>query len=525
MSFSIRLAEDMISVEAGVTVPLGVEIANRDEDQDRYEMEIEGLDPEWTAVPVPTFTVSARENHTEKVFFKPGRVSESVAGNYPFVIRVRSLENGEVRTAQGVLNIKPYHHLSMEVNPKKGMVSPFKQLNDFSVTVVNLGNTEHTIQLYGNDPDDECAFEFEHEQINLAPGQQRAVNVRVTPGKGSLVSSTRLHGFSLSGRSIENPAIVCSTQAQIEQRPILAPSTLVAFLIFLVVAAGWIALRPQPPSIEINLSKSVATKGEEITVSWKASDNAKSVDIEVQGQELYSGGMLSGQKSFVANETGLVTATAYRDGKSSGPRVVQFTVNPPVVAPDPEILVFDVNPKQVPSGQPIIIRYKFNDAVKKATLVPKNLPLDPKIDTIQIDAEEPGKVSFSIVVENADGKTAKSRVVTIEVQQVSEASIVVFRSEPDAISTPEGGTVKLVWQLTNAVRAELNDGVKTVPLSATEGEMEVPITATSSFTLIGYDAKGVVVKKNIQVVVKAPPPNPTPTTGGDPTPPTTGGGN
>ena len=116
MSFSIRLAEDMISVEAGVTVPLGVEIANRDEDQDRYEMEIEGLDPEWTAVPVPTFTVSARENHTEKVFFKPGRVSESVAGNYPFVIRVRSLENGEVRTAQGVLNIKPYHHHSMEVN-------------------------------------------------------------------------------------------------------------------------------------------------------------------------------------------------------------------------------------------------------------------------------------------------------------------------------------------------------------------------------------------------------------------------
>jgi hypothetical protein len=113
MSFSVRISSDLVSVEAGATVPLGIEVANRSDEADRFEMEVEGLDPDWTAVPVPTFAADPRDIQTEKVFFKPPRVSESSAGTFPFVIRIRSLVSGEVRTAQGILEIKPYHHLSI----------------------------------------------------------------------------------------------------------------------------------------------------------------------------------------------------------------------------------------------------------------------------------------------------------------------------------------------------------------------------------------------------------------------------
>src|SRR6185503_11001728 len=98
MSFTIRLSQDLTAVEAGATVPLSIELTNKGEEADRYEMQVEGLDPEWTASPEPVFTVGQHEIHSQKVFFKPPRASESLAGNYPFVVRVRSLESGDART-------------------------------------------------------------------------------------------------------------------------------------------------------------------------------------------------------------------------------------------------------------------------------------------------------------------------------------------------------------------------------------------------------------------------------------------
>src|SRR5579862_472827 len=102
MSFTIRLSADLTAAEAGATVPLSIELTNKGSDVDRYEMQVEGLDPEWTASPEPVFNVGGGETHSQKVFFKPPRSSESGAGNYPFVVKIRSLNSGDSRTAQGV---------------------------------------------------------------------------------------------------------------------------------------------------------------------------------------------------------------------------------------------------------------------------------------------------------------------------------------------------------------------------------------------------------------------------------------
>ena len=139
MSFTVRLSSDLITAEAGSSAPVAVDVANRSEDADRFELEIEGLDPEWTAVPVPSFAVEAGEQASEKVFLKPPRTSESLAGNYPFVVKIRSLVSGDARTVQGVLQVKPYNHISMEINPKKGFVSVTRKDNGFEVTLINLG--------------------------------------------------------------------------------------------------------------------------------------------------------------------------------------------------------------------------------------------------------------------------------------------------------------------------------------------------------------------------------------------------
>src|ERR1044072_6042292 len=206
MSFTIRLSQDLTAIEAGATVPLSIEVTNKNAESDRYEIQIEGVDPEWVAYPEPVFNVGPSESHGQKVFFKPPRASESLAGNYPFVARVRSLESGEAKTAQGVLQIKPFNHLSLELSPKKGYTSPMRQANIFGLTVMNLGNTEHTLQLSGSDPDEECNYDFETDQVTVSPGAQKQVDVTVNAANSSWVAPVRLFGFSISARGIRAQA-------------------------------------------------------------------------------------------------------------------------------------------------------------------------------------------------------------------------------------------------------------------------------------------------------------------------------
>jgi hypothetical protein len=513
MSFSVRIAADLVSVEAGATVPLGIEIANRSDEQDRYELEIEGLDPDWTAVPVPTFAVDARDIQSEKVFFKPPRVSESLSGTYPFVVKVRSLVSGEQRTAQGVLEIRPYHHLTMELLPKKGMYSPVKKSNQFQATVMNLGNTAHTLQLFASDPEDALAYEFENGQIALAPGQTRTVAVTAKPTGSRPFAGSRLFGFNVTARSSDAPGVACSSQAQLEERPLFAPATIVMVLLTVLLFALWLALLPKPPRLDsLSIRPPDPIRGSQVTVSWTAS-NANSVRLSVGNIQIE--GKPNDSYTFTANQDGVIVATAVREGKTSDAVTRAFTVVDPPATPDPVIEQFDVTPKEAKLGEPLLVRYKLSGQIEEAKLEPVNMNLDPDLETVRITADLLGTVTYRLVATNSAGKSV-NKSVKVTVVKGSEASIVVFKVEPKTLPA-EGGQVTVSWQLENARRIELQAGPEQLVLEGASGQRYFIVTETTEFVIIGYDAQGLTVTRKERVVVQ-----PTPST--DPPPPTNSSG-
>lgn len=504
MSFAVRLATDQLPVEAGTSTPLDIEIANQSDSTDQYELGIEGLDGEWTAVPVPSFSVSARDIQTQKVFFKPPRTSESVAGNYPFVVKVRSLETGEVRATQGVLQIKPYHHMSMEIMPKKGVYSPLKKQNVFHTTLVNLGNTEHTMQLFGSDPEDALTFEMPTEQVVVGPGQQKEVRVSVLPMRRRPVSAPRLHGFQVSARSIDTPSVFSSAQAQMEQRPAMTAGGIFVFLLVLSVMIGWLAFIPKDPVMDtFMLDRSVANIGETVDLSWLSS-NAKSVKITFNGKVIVSAGAPRGTTSYAVDTSGTFEAVAVRDSKTSAPLQAILTVKIPEKPAPPQVVSFDIKQREVAPGESFFVTYKLKDSAK-ATLTPTGAVLDPKLNSIQITApSQTGWVKYQIVAENGS-ETARSREISVNVVQKPLASIVVFRADPMTVD-PLLGKTTITWQITGASRAELLIDGQTMELPKTEGEITIDVTKTVQITLIGYDANGVTVKKAATIKVESPPP-------------------
>lgn len=506
MSFSVLLTPDLVEVEPGATIPVGVTVTNKSDLADRFELEIEGIDSEWKAVPVPVISVDAGEVHTEKFFFKPPRTSESRAGNYPFVVRLRSLESGEQKTIQGVLQVNPYHHLSLEITPKKGFVSPSRKQNTFDLSIVNLGNTDHTVQLHGNDPEEYCAFEFEQEQITVGPGQQREIEITANPANSPIFSSGRLIGFSITARSIETPTVVASTQAQLEQRSLLSPSTVAVATLLALILLGWFFMMPKAPGLSLSVDPHQLTEGEAITVKWIAHD-AGNVSIRAGNDVIYEGADISGTKEFHPTGAGPITihAVATKDGRTGPEEITSIDVKAKTTAAEPTVLQFDASPKRVKLGNPFLLTYRFGDSVTKAILSPTNQALDPAIEKLYITPSVVGITEYNVIVYNTDGKTKRSRALRVEAFEESDATILDFSSSSLKVK-PQDGKVTISWQVTNAqlLKLQATPG-NVVALPQMQGSMDIPITAKTTFTLMAFDSKNRKATKSIIVEVDAIP--------------------
>ncbi|MBS1713772.1 MAG: hypothetical protein JST30_05490 [Armatimonadetes bacterium] len=511
MSFAVQLASDVCQVEPGSTVPVAIEVVNRTDSADRFEIEIEGLDPRWAAVPVPSFQLEAREARTERIFLKPPRESESTAGVYPFVVKVRSLETGDVRSAQCALEVKPFSSFSLDVQPKRGKVSPFSGSTRFDVTVMNLGNGEQTLQMFATDTEAMFAFEFDADQVTLAPGQQRSLSLTVAATKSSLLANSRLQNFTVTARSTDNPAVAAAGTGQIEQRALATPGTFLMLLVVIGALFAWVVYWPKPPKIEsLVTSADTVTVGQPVEIKWKAS-RATSVKIQV-GNWSKDRLFPDGQTVFTPDTPGdyLVELTAVNGDQATKDTSKLIKVLAPVQVPKPVIEQISVEPKQVDLGQPYMLNYKFSPSVTRAVLHPAQRDLDVKEESIQLVADTVGKVRLTVKAFNSAGDQVESSV-TVNVIKQSKAKILQFSATPLEFE-PGGGTTTLSFVLTGAAKIELySGGDKTVIDQANEvtvandrltGSKSFTVTADRTFKLVVYDDEGVPVTSTVTVKVK-----------------------
>jgi hypothetical protein len=486
-----------------------LEVISRSDQAIQLELTVEGLDGQWTAIPVPTFGLEPRSERTERVFLKPPRESGSVAGNYPFVIRVRDLETGESQSVQGLLEIRSFHHLSLDAQPKKALVTPTRKETEFQITVMNLGNFEESLTFFSTDIDDNYAYEFDPEMVSVGPGYQKLVTMKATATKSSLLSNSRLHAVTISARSTTTPAVGANTTAQIEQRALVSPGTAIVAFVLGLIAFLWVLFLPKPPLItSFSADKGVVTVGESVTLAWETA-NASSVTLDLGG-ERESRLPGRGSRTFSPQQAGVVTVLieAVANGQNSKAERLTIEVRPKVVAKQPEILQMSVATPKVRFGSTFRINYKFNEAVASATLSPTNQTLDPRGDGVEVQATTLGKTPYKIIARNADGVLVE-RVVIVEVERVSNAAI-QLKATPDVLEVG-GGLVRLSWTSSNALRAEITIDGQTQPLDLTSGAVEFFVSKTTTVVVTVFDADNLPKVERLTIRVKQPePPPPSP---------------
>ena len=73
-----------------------------------------------------------------------------------------------------------------------------------------------------------------------------------------------------------------------------------------------------------------------------------------------------------------------------------------------------------------------------------------------------------------------------------------FTAQPETIVA--GESVALRWDLINAVRAEIDNGVGRI--DPKQGEIAVSPTATTTYTLTAYDAEGRPAQAKVTITVE-----------------------
>ncbi len=526
MSFTIRLANDEATVEPGSSVPVAFEIVNSGDKEAEFEVSLEGLDPEWAAIPVPTLWVEPGETKVERVFIKPSRESESKAGIYPFVIRVRSMDSGEAKTVQSSLSVNSFSNVSIEATPKRASVNVSHRSASFDVTVMNLGNTDENLQIYASDVDDLIAFDFGVSQIHLTPGQQTVVQMTATAAKVKAFQGMAIAPVTVSTRSSDNPAVAASSQVHVEVRPIVSPGPLIAIIGVLIVLVGWILSIPKEPVVNsYSALPREALIGESFQVTWDTS-HASSVTI-VYGSTTLDKLPPDGETTLPANELGDQEIQIYAiAGKvRSEPVTVPVKVTEPPTVPEAAILSFSAKQTEVPIGSSVVLEYRLNDAATYAYLEPIG-QIEPSANSIQVPSppdDLPGKgvktITYTLMVKNISGKEAPVKKVTIRFVKESKAVISTFEADPVEVD-PLIGRTTLRWQVLNAVRVILQYGDRKDELTSMDDRRDFVLNEDTTFTIVAYDAQGLETKKTISVKIKKPvePTEPTvdPGTTGDP---------
>lgn len=491
-------------VEPGSTVACTVTVTNQADKPAEYELSLEGLDGEWTAVPVPVFTVNPGESVTERFFLKPSRSPENAAGSYPYAVQVRCLETGESRRLPGLLEMQAYHHLSVDFNPRRCTIG-YKGEASLEVIVANLGNSEHRIQLFAADQDNLFAFEFEGgDQTTLAPGQQKPFILHLTATQPSLLANPRLSPFSVSARSLDQPAVAGSAQGQAQQKALLSPGAALSVLgVFLLIALWW-AFLPKPPRMEVFSSSAMeGLVGTSVTVSWSSRDAAY-VEVKV-GDQPPQRMQASGQMQIPLESAGelSVQGKAIREGRESPVSFLSLLVTETPKAPSPVIEKFDVQPRSVRLGDGIMVSYRLSQSVTQATLEPFPNPVDPRAESLQLTPAVAGPMTLRLIARNSDGKTVQ-KTIKIEVKDESLASIASFSVSPKEVEPGIPTSIRIAWRLEGATRADLKVGGQVYQVEALTGEQEIVVTGGTSIVLSAYDAKGKPKTQTVQITEKKP---------------------
>ncbi len=528
----VTLDQPDLTIEPGNATRLVVTMTNQQPTPDRLLLEVEGIDIEWYNIPVSAVNVAPGATVSERINFKVAKRSENRAGSYPFLVRVVAMETGEVGIAQAMLIVKSFDRLEVEMEPRRATAKFMHPLNDFAISVVNEGNVDRTLELFANDPDDDCVYEFDADHIVLKPGQAQTILMAARPKSVAWIGSPRVYSFAVSARASEDRYVTAKTNGQIERHALISP--IVGLVLLLLAFAGgfYVAFRPTPPTpVKLNnfaASPDTVKEGDPVTLTWDVSGDKPTIKLShhtgKNGTDISDGELekRSGNQPFVPagpQTTYTITVTGPGNtvsGARSEQRTVTINVTPRPAPPKPVLTDLTADSTMEHQGEPVVLAWKARNA-DSFIIDPGGIKLSGLMQTYSLMTDRPGDFEYTVRAVSVDQKMTSEKKIKISVvsRDKTVAEIVSFGPPKGTIYFGDSVPLRWVTHRAASIRVENEKGDLVVSSQAAAGSQSITVNDTLYLTLIATDSLGNKTepkKITIKPEVKPLPPPVVPTT-------------
>jgi hypothetical protein len=180
-NISLSLSSTKLETSPGQSVDTTIKIRNLSIIIDRFHIKIEGLDPTWWTLSIPTFACFPRDVGESKLTIHPPKEAEAMAGSYSFRVKAVSEANpGEETIVAALLILRGFISWDIEISPTKAT----GHSGTYRITAHNSGNTDAVLLLEGKDPEEALIFDFNHDQVSVPAGGTTHTQLTVYPKKG-----------------------------------------------------------------------------------------------------------------------------------------------------------------------------------------------------------------------------------------------------------------------------------------------------------------------------------------------------
>lgn len=171
-----KVSADTVTVKPNECCEIMIDISNRQSIVDHFNVEIDGVDPEWYTLPDAALRLMPKDHSVVKVQFHPPLSSQAQAGEYPLALRVVSRHDA-TNTVEKPVTLVVTEHYHFSANMPHSILEGWRQ--DTHLELTNTGNCEDTFEIGATDDANALEFAVENPQVALPPGESTNVSVHV----------------------------------------------------------------------------------------------------------------------------------------------------------------------------------------------------------------------------------------------------------------------------------------------------------------------------------------------------------
>ena len=201
-SIGLTLSSARFETSAGESVEAKLTVRNLSLIVDRYTISVEGIDPTWWEISIPSFSLFPNDHGEARLIIHPPREAEARAGSYSMRIKATSGSNPqEVTIVDALLILRGFVVYEVEMSPTK--VTGRK--GTYTINIRNSGNTDAVITFEGKDPEEALLFNFDNDRVAVPAGASAKIRLNVRPKKGE---SQKIYNFQILSRQVSKEKVL-----------------------------------------------------------------------------------------------------------------------------------------------------------------------------------------------------------------------------------------------------------------------------------------------------------------------------